>query len=302
MTYLQIEYFLSVAKTKSVTQSAAELFVSAPAVSKQISALERELGFPLFERTPQGMGLTAPGEAMHQHFFSQHLAYELALQRTRSLQAARENVLHLGIMEGWNLTEQMHQLKQLMLSLPTQTRLVLHYYKLGTKDLLDHSELDALIWLDDDVVEGRRRADCTVEHLTDIRKVFLFSALHPLASKPDLAPADFAGLPLITFAPEVSSSAQQRNFALCSALGFEPAMLVTDTLESALLRVGLGDGFLIGDEWLEKAYLPGYAALPLDNTHRISLVRWNRGARPSLDALAEVCREHIRWPGVGNSN
>ena len=44
MTYLQTEYFLHVAQNKSITKTASELYVSPPAISKQIALLEQELG------------------------------------------------------------------------------------------------------------------------------------------------------------------------------------------------------------------------------------------------------------------
>jgi Bacterial regulatory helix-turn-helix protein, lysR family len=41
--------------------AAAQLYVSQPALSTQIRALERRLGFPLFDRTPSGITLTVQG-------------------------------------------------------------------------------------------------------------------------------------------------------------------------------------------------------------------------------------------------
>ena len=49
MTFLQIKYFVETAKENSYTRTAKNLFVSQQAVSKQIKALEQELGFKLFE-------------------------------------------------------------------------------------------------------------------------------------------------------------------------------------------------------------------------------------------------------------
>ena len=50
MTYLQTEYFLHVAQNKSITKTASELYVSPPAISKQIALLEQELGIERFVR------------------------------------------------------------------------------------------------------------------------------------------------------------------------------------------------------------------------------------------------------------
>lgn len=297
MTYLQTEYFLSVAHTKSITRSAAELFVSPPAVSKQISLLEQELGFQLFIRSPRGMTITPAGETMYNHFYSQKESFDLAIKRVRSLESAVSPDLHLGIMEGWALTGEMCQLKEHLLSLTQQTHLRLHHCfdpSGGSFGALERGELDAVICLSEDIQSSRREL-CVVP-LTRIRKVFLFSSRSPLAQKADLQPKDFAGLPLISFSAEVRSAARQENLALCSDLGLEPRTLITDSLDSALLRVGMGDGFLIGDEWMEKVCLPGYAHLLLPAVHNVSLAWWRHNRNPALPALVEYCTRQMRWP------
>ncbi|WP_219471310.1 LysR family transcriptional regulator, partial [Nonomuraea rhizosphaerae] len=59
-----LRYFCAVAEELNVTRAAERLFVSQPALSKQLRALERQLGFDLFEQTSTGMALTRRGEAL----------------------------------------------------------------------------------------------------------------------------------------------------------------------------------------------------------------------------------------------
>ncbi|MEO3874481.1 LysR family transcriptional regulator [Nonomuraea sp. B12E4] len=59
-----LRYFVAVAEELNVTRAAERLFVSQPALSKQLRALERQLGFGLFERVPSGVTLTQQGEAL----------------------------------------------------------------------------------------------------------------------------------------------------------------------------------------------------------------------------------------------
>ena len=49
MTTKSLEYFLVVVKHLNISKAAKELFISQPALSKQISQLEAELGVSLFE-------------------------------------------------------------------------------------------------------------------------------------------------------------------------------------------------------------------------------------------------------------
>ena len=62
MNITQVYYVLAVAKCRSFSAAAQELFVSQPALSKQIRSLEIELGYDLFSRASQGVTLTREGE------------------------------------------------------------------------------------------------------------------------------------------------------------------------------------------------------------------------------------------------
>ncbi|MFF4648485.1 LysR family transcriptional regulator [Streptomyces sp. NPDC001380] len=74
-----LRYFVAVAEELHFTRAAERLYVSQPALSKQIRVLERQLGFPLFDRRPGGPVLTAQGEAL--------------LPRARQLLAAWQDAL-----------------------------------------------------------------------------------------------------------------------------------------------------------------------------------------------------------------
>ena len=56
-----LHIFGVVAKYESITRAAEQLFISQPAVTKQLRNLEEELGFPLTEARGRGIVLTAPG-------------------------------------------------------------------------------------------------------------------------------------------------------------------------------------------------------------------------------------------------
>lgn len=61
-----IEGFEAAARHLSFTKAAAELFITQSAVSRQIKALEDQLGVQLFERRTRALSLTPEGEALFQ--------------------------------------------------------------------------------------------------------------------------------------------------------------------------------------------------------------------------------------------
>lgn len=68
MIYQRIKYFLKAAELGSFSKAAGHMFVSAQALTKQISLLEKEIGGKLFERSPQGIVLTSLGEFARKRF------------------------------------------------------------------------------------------------------------------------------------------------------------------------------------------------------------------------------------------
>jgi DNA-binding transcriptional LysR family regulator len=66
MTLVQLRHLISLAATASFTHSARESFVTQPALSRSIQALEEELGQPLFDRVGHRSEVTAFGREIVQ--------------------------------------------------------------------------------------------------------------------------------------------------------------------------------------------------------------------------------------------
>jgi len=67
MDIKQIVYFVAVVETGSFSLAAEELYISQSSLSKQIIALEKELGIKLFDRSKRKIALTEAGEMLHKH-------------------------------------------------------------------------------------------------------------------------------------------------------------------------------------------------------------------------------------------
>ena len=62
----QLKYFQSVVRLNSFSAAAEENFISQSAISQQVQALERELGFPLLERKNRSFTPTPAGKYFYQ--------------------------------------------------------------------------------------------------------------------------------------------------------------------------------------------------------------------------------------------
>src|SRR5215468_11253536 len=88
-----IQGFEAAARTLSFTKAAEELFLTQSAVSRQIRALEDDLGVALFERRPRRLELTEQGHTLYR------TAAELLerLQETADRLRSHAGVPHLTV-------------------------------------------------------------------------------------------------------------------------------------------------------------------------------------------------------------
>ena len=105
----QLDTFIMVADVGSFNKAAERLYISANAVMKQINILERNIGFPLFERTHTGLKLTRAGKSFYKD--AKYIIQYSKEALVRANQIKDERIIRLGvsfttpvdyIMDLWN--------------------------------------------------------------------------------------------------------------------------------------------------------------------------------------------------------
>jgi len=96
MNFRHLRAFATIADAGGFARAAERLNLSQPALSRQIHALEAELGVPLFDRIGRGVQLTSEGEDLLRR--SRHLLAEVESlsERARALKTGQTGVLRVG--------------------------------------------------------------------------------------------------------------------------------------------------------------------------------------------------------------
>lgn len=89
--------FYIVAKVKSISSAAKELYISQPAVSRSIKQLEEKLGKQLFLRTPRGMQLTHEGELLFKYIEQAYNLISIAENKFIELQHIIDGEVRVGV-------------------------------------------------------------------------------------------------------------------------------------------------------------------------------------------------------------
>ena len=89
--------FSQVVKSKSFSKAAKELYMTQPAVSQAIMALERELDIRLFNRTPKGVSLTNEGSLLFEYIKSAMKLIKLVEEKILEFQKLAIGELKIGV-------------------------------------------------------------------------------------------------------------------------------------------------------------------------------------------------------------
>jgi len=177
MTLVQLRHMISLAQSGSFTRSAEAQFLTQPALSRSIRALEDELGHPLFDRVGRRAVLTPFGAEVLQR--ARHLVFEadeLSASGRETL-AGRAGTVRIGMGSGPGAMLMTPLLKTMATQHPTiHIEIARGHTDLLTRALRER-ELDAL------VIDARSlspAADLRVAMLIEMRGAFMCRSGHPL--------------------------------------------------------------------------------------------------------------------------
>ena len=180
MTLVQLRHLISLAQTGSFSKSAAQLFLTQPALSRSIRALEDELGQPLFDRIGRQSELTPFGLAAVEQARELVLSADDLRESGRRAGDAQEGLLRVGMGSGPGAMLMTPLLQKMALERP---RLRVEVARAGTELLVQALRARALDALVVDARSLRPAADLDVRSLQDMRGAFMVRRGHPLTKR-----------------------------------------------------------------------------------------------------------------------
>jgi DNA-binding transcriptional LysR family regulator len=180
MTLVQLRHLLSLAQTGSFGQSAGLMFLTQPALSRSIRALEDEWGQPLFDRIGRRSELTPFGREAAARARELVLAAEDLRDSARLAGEGQAGVLRIGMGSGPGAML-MTPLLQLMAK--ERPHLRLEIARAGIELLvqaLRERQLDALVV---DVRSLRPAPDLLTQQVHEMKGAFMVRRGHPLTRR-----------------------------------------------------------------------------------------------------------------------
>ncbi|MGI5935928.1 MAG: LysR family transcriptional regulator [Oscillospiraceae bacterium] len=99
MKFSQIRYFITLAKCLNFTEAAKQLYITQPSLSRQISAIEEELGMKLFIRNKKTTALTPAGEYLLHGFIKLQEDYEKLIREAGAIDRSYSRSLKIGLLD-----------------------------------------------------------------------------------------------------------------------------------------------------------------------------------------------------------
>ncbi len=290
MTVNQVRYVCETAKRGSMTKAAEQFYISQPALSEQVRALEAELGIALFRRTPRGTELTDAGTV-----FCQEAEAALRSWETFEHSCGRlKNALSRSFRIGFGLRARSNGLFEPIVNFvdgyPDVSFSVFTDMSENFPEAVDAGRLDIAVGRvysgQTDGLSGR----VVLFPLQSEPQCILMSPEDPLRQK-DSLPVRFLEGKTVISGPAGSGDDLERG-QLCDAAGVQVArVLRVDDINAAMALVQKEKGYALGP--VSFAGYFGVAAVPLTPEMNVALNLICR-KEDENSALIRRLRRHLK--------
>ena len=243
MTLNQLKYFIAVVRCLSFTEAAKSLFMTQPALSRQIQAMEAELGTQLFIRDKKTLKLTPGGSALYSKLPDFLRQYEEMMEDARNANRDFEGQLRIGFLDIYDASSLFPPVVEAFQRSHGGVRLTMERFSLGElPERLYEGKLDIICTYGFSLFD---KPDLVTVNVQKFDSCVMFNKDHPLANKPDLTMDDLRQERFIQLGREASQEGYQYIANLISRGGISPKVQYVEKNDDVLLWVEMGHGVAV---------------------------------------------------------
>jgi DNA-binding transcriptional LysR family regulator len=252
----QLRCFIAVAEELHFGKAAEKLGLAAPALSRQIGALESELGARLLARTTRHVTLTRAGLMLLEDARAVMMRLERTAQSVREASVDTSRVLRVGAVDAASSSFLPGVIATFR---KAQPQVDFRFVEAMTSPLLQMLEAGKLdLVLTRPPRKGMCGEDCRFEVLRVERPLVLLPQGHALAAAREVSMLDLVNQPLILPSKRVRPYAHDLAFAYFDSVGASPRIAMEATEKPAVLSaVAAGLGIALAPDWLSRLSYPG---------------------------------------------
>ena len=290
MTLNQLKYFIAVVRCLSFTEAAKSLFMTQPALSRQIQAMEAELGTQLFIRDKKTLKLTPGGSALYSKLPDFLRQYEEMMEDARNANRDFEGQLRIGFLDIYDASSLFPPVVEAFQRNHGGIRLTMERFSLGElPERLYEGKLDIICTYGFSLFD---KPDLVTVNVQKFDSCIMFNKDHPLANKPDLTMDDLRQERFIQLGREASQEGYQYIANLISRGGISPEVQYVEKNDDVLLWVEMGCGIAVTSDRTVERHNPKVVIrelnMPEVKGHDIT-VAWRRSNyNPAIALFMEL--------------
>jgi DNA-binding transcriptional LysR family regulator len=253
MDLRQLRCFIAVAEELHFGRAAERLGLAPPALSRQISALEDELGVSLLTRTTRQVALTRAGLIMLEEAKAILVRMERASRSVREASLASSKVLRVGAIDAASSSFVPEALVTFRSRHPGIEIKFVEAMTAPLVQMLEAGKLDLAL-----LRPPRKPTDCAFEVLRVERPIVVLSENHPLAAREHLTMQDLVGEPFVVPSKRIRPFAYDLVMAYFESVGAVPNVTIEATEKPAMMSaVAAGLGMALAPDWVSRLSFPG---------------------------------------------
>jgi DNA-binding transcriptional LysR family regulator len=275
MDFQQIKYFITAARCLNFSKAADQLFITQPALSRQIMSIENELNIQLFIRIGHDLKLTPAARVLYAEFSQLYEHYETSVERANKAQRALTGRLSIGVLDGARVDDVFTNILSDFEKNYSEVELVLRYMNLN--DLISglyEGSIDVAFTFFFEV-DNRRYIE--YKTVAESESVIAMNSAHPLAEKDYVRLGELENETFILLDMNVSERSSRLILDGFSKYGFRPNVRYAHSLYMSALLVQSRLGVTMFDARSIFRFIPGVKCLDTEQIGNPSLVAaWHR--------------------------